>query len=97
MQHPFLLRQVSPTRNRTNTSPNALRNKWNWSHLDVAILYKSECSLRGHRVGTLKAGFLYSLPLRFWGLRNQFPKTLVLCADRGAPGTPPCGVGSVSK
>ena len=53
------------------------------------------CSLRGHRVGTLKADFLCSLPLRFWGLRNRFPKTLVPSADRGTPRTPPCGVGSV--
>ena len=41
MQHPFLLRQVSPTRNKPNTSPNALMNKWGWSHWDVAILYKN--------------------------------------------------------
>ena len=28
-------------RNLSNTSPNALRNKWDWSHWDVAILYKN--------------------------------------------------------
>ncbi len=28
-------------RNLSNTSPNALRNKQDWSHCDVAILYKS--------------------------------------------------------
>ena len=38
---PFLLRLVSPPRNSLNTSPNALRKEWNWSHWDIAILCKS--------------------------------------------------------
>ena len=41
MQHPFLLRQVSPTRNMPNTSAIAPRIKPNWSHWHLAIPYKS--------------------------------------------------------
>ena len=76
MQHPFLLRQVSPTRNKPNTSPNAPRNKQNWSHWHVAILCKSVLLAPGTPSRHPKIRFLYSLPLRVrGGSANRMPLT----------------------
>ncbi|MBQ9276437.1 MAG: hypothetical protein IJ226_02460, partial [Clostridia bacterium] len=40
-------------------------------------------SLRGHQVGALKSGFLYSLPLRLWDAPQQnVPKSRTECRPR---------------
>ena len=53
-------------------------------------------SLRGHQVGTLKSVFSILCHFAFVAAPpTECHSLLALSADRGTPGTPPCGVGSV--